>query len=197
MSDRETVQYYNRNAAKYAAVTSRHSMRRAIERFSELLNPGASILDVGCGGGRDLKTFRSLRFDAVGLDVSSELARIAIQFSRSPVVVADMKSIPFAPATFDAVWASASLLHLDQESLPATLTEVRLVLNSGGLFFCSVKQGVGQSREPDGRFFNYFRTDEWFSFQERCGFAVIDELTDEDQPGERNERWIRSIAKRV
>jgi SAM-dependent methyltransferase len=197
MADPETVQYYDHNAAKYADVTSRRSMKRAIERFSGLLSSGAGILDVGCGGGRDLKVFQSLRFNAIGLDVSAELAGMAARFSGRPVVVADMTAMPFAPATFDAVWASASLLHLDHDGLLAALAEIRLVLKSGGLFFSSVKQGVGQKREQDGRYFNYFRPNEWRSVQDRCGLSVIDESADEDRHGERNDRWIRSIARRV
>ena len=58
------------------------------------------------------------------------------------MVVADMRAIPFADASFDGVWASASLLHLPRSELAVALREINRILRSDGLLFASVKTGT-------------------------------------------------------
>lgn len=197
MNDTQTLQYYSQNASSYAADTSKRSMAAAIDWFSSFLQSDANVIDIGCGGGRDLRAFRRQGFNAVGLDVSAELAAIAAEFSGCPVVIADMRAMPFASGCFDAVWAAASLLHIDHEDIPAALAEIRRVLKPGAYFFSSVKQGDGQRREADGRLFSYFRRDEWSEFQARVGLSVFDHSTDDNDAESPDRSWVSTIARRI
>ncbi|TIN22890.1 class I SAM-dependent methyltransferase [Mesorhizobium sp.] len=197
MTDTQTTQYYSRNASRYAVDTAKRSMAAAIDRFSALLRPGASVVDIGCGAGRDLKAFRQRGFNVVGLDVSAELASIAAEYSGCPVVIADMREMPFASASFDAAWAAASLLHVFHGHIPAALAEIGRVLKPGGHFFSSVKQGEGQRREADGRLFTYFAPAEWIAVQERSGFSITESTGTGHDPETPGNQWFNSIAKRA
>jgi SAM-dependent methyltransferase len=60
-----------------------------------------------------------------------------------------------AEAAFDAVWASASLLHARADALPDVLAKVRRALRPGGRFFASFKLGEGGDRDKFGRYYNF------------------------------------------
>ena len=52
-----TLDYYNRNAESYAEQTQGADVTDLYVDFEECLNPGARILDLGCGSGRDSRYF--------------------------------------------------------------------------------------------------------------------------------------------
>ena len=56
-----TLDYYNRNAEAYALQTWALDMADWYTDFEECLKPGAHILDLGCGGGRDSRHFMEKR----------------------------------------------------------------------------------------------------------------------------------------
>lgn len=192
MLDQKTVQYYEREATRYAAATARHSMNEQITRFTGLLPSGAWILDLGCGGGRDLASFSRQAFNAVGLDAALELARIARTTSGCPVIVGDMLRLPFKDKSFDAVWASASLLHLRRDDAQIVLDLIKRTLVGGGLFFSSLKMGKGENRTDDGRFFTYFMRAEWEERLAHAGFELIESRCD---PAGAGDRWMNTIAR--
>ena len=77
----KTLEWYNDNAARYAAETVDTDMRMVCDRFLALVRPGGRVLDLGCGSGRDLKYFREQGFEAEGLDGSAELCKLAADHS--------------------------------------------------------------------------------------------------------------------
>ena len=50
-----TINYYNQNAENFIANTQNADMHPTQERFLRLLDANTSILDFGCGSGRDAK----------------------------------------------------------------------------------------------------------------------------------------------
>jgi SAM-dependent methyltransferase len=101
------------------------------------------VLDLGCGWGRHLRHLHAAGHQVVGLDLSPQLLRHAL--SAAPrrrgrsrpalrLVAADMRRVPFADASFDAVLnlASSLGLFLDDPPAVAALAEVRRVLRPGG-----------------------------------------------------------------
>ena len=55
----KTLNYYNENAQSFASGTVSVEFTEMQDRFLEKLDPGAYILDFGCGAGRDTKYFLS------------------------------------------------------------------------------------------------------------------------------------------
>lgn len=171
-TDDSTLAYYERHAAEYAAATTQISMVTFGYRFAALLPSHASVLDVGCGSGRDLRALSTLGLTCTGLDLSPTLASCAAHYSGCSVITGDMRALPFRDAAFMGVWASASLLHLPRVEINRGLAECDRVLARGGVFFSSMKSGQGEGYDEDGRWYSYVTPEEWTSFLCQAGFSL-------------------------
>lgn len=194
-----TKRFYESNATAYAEATWKLSMDQQVADFAARLPSGATVVDLGCGAGRDLKALSACGFFAVGLDVSAPLATIAQQHSECPVVVADLRHLPLASARFDGAWASASLLHLARKDIGQALAEIFRVLKPGGIFFVSMKTGLGERADEQGRWYSYYDVEQWRSLLERAGFQSLSLLTSVQHTGTltpTSTTWISSIARR-
>jgi len=189
----ETLAFYESNACSYSRSTRRLSMAPQLERFATALQPGAAVLDLGCGSGRDLAVLKAAGFRAVGLDISPQLAAIAREGSGCQVLVGDMRNPPFRDWEFDGIWAAASLLHLQRDDVVPALGRLRRLLVPRGRFFASVKAGVGEERTSDGRWFTYFQPHEWQQLLAGSGFGEIQlNLESDSRPADSG--WIQSFA---
>jgi tellurite methyltransferase len=124
--------------------------------FDQLLRgrlaPGASLLDVGCGGGRNLTYFLRHGYEVFGVDTDPEAvqavrrlaAELAPHLAPQNFAVADAAAMPFAAARFDAVLCNA-VLHFarDEAHFAAMLAELWRVLRPGGLFFARLASTIG------------------------------------------------------
>jgi SAM-dependent methyltransferase len=169
-----TMRYYDGHAQSYADATRSLPLHSAFEPFVSRLKLGASILDLGCGAGRDLLALSTRGLRAVGLDASLPLVELAAEYSGCPVTQGDIRSIAFDDETFAGIWASASMLHLRRSEIAVALQEVSRVLERGGCFFSSIKTGEGEGMDSSARWFTYFRPEEWLSLIRAAGFAVIE-----------------------
>ncbi len=95
--------------------------------------PGDLIVDLGCGSGRALLWNRDLGAETIGVDISpffSEDARQSV-----PLLLADLRRLPFADGTFTKAWSLNVLEHLSPDALRAMLREANRVLAPGGALF--------------------------------------------------------------
>jgi len=110
--------------------------RREVSAMLELLGLpyGARVLDVPCGWGRHSALLAESGLDVFGADLSPQLLeRAPARFAR---IAADLRDLPFADASFDAVinvYTSLGLFLDDAEDLRA-LREARRLLAGGGVF---------------------------------------------------------------
>ncbi len=169
-----TRRYYESNAAAYAAETVGAPMLPLIARFVDKLRPGSLVIDLGCGAGRDIRSLSAQGFRPIGLDYAEPLARYAHRTTGLPLVIADMRRLPFRSSAVDGVWAAASLLHLRRGELMQALTEIRRVLKPGAPFFASLKRGTGGGRDAKGRWFTYFEPAEWNAVLRAASFLDIE-----------------------
>ncbi|MGY3135355.1 SAM-dependent methyltransferase [Bradyrhizobium sp. USDA 4501] len=194
--DDGTRRFYEAHADEYAHTTRIRALAPQLADFSRRL-AGGSVLDLGCGAGYDLASFRLLGHPVAGLDYSEAITKIARSTAQAPVVVADMRGIPFRSQAFDGVWASASFLHLPRPDVVAALAEVRRVLKPGGLLFASLKRGTGELLGGDGRFFAFYQADDWQQLLTAAGFRT---MTTAFNGGLRKgaeglqEQWMTSLA---
>ncbi len=156
------------------------------------------ILDLGCGPGRDMAWLEARGASAVGLDVSGGMLAAARAQVRGELVQGDMRALPFAAASFDAVWCMAALLHVPKAEAPGVLAEVARVLRADGLFAVGLKQGDGEGWEagPTGwadRYFALYEPDELVALLARAGF-VAGSIAAND--GGRA-RWLTAVATRA
>lgn len=166
-----TKQYYDSHAADYFNQTVSADMSHLYDRFLENIPEGGSILDVGCGSGRDLLAFSLRGFKAQGIDSSGTLARMASAYSGVPVNVGDFSTMKIN-GQYDGIWACASLLHVEREFLSDTLKNLKAAMIPGGVIFASVREGAGQRAGDDGRVYTLFYIEELKEIFAKSGLQV-------------------------
>ena len=195
-SERRTLAFYDENAVGYALQTGQADLTQLYAAFLPLLPPGGRILDLGCGGGRDLRAFKALGFNCIGIDPSVQLAQIAAESSACEVVVARAQDMNFVDE-FDGVWACASLLHLARSELPLTLVRIRKALRGGGVLFLSMQEGIGSSVASDGRFYTWYSARELSAMAVSAGLSLISQWHTPDKLlGRGTVSWINLLARR-
>lgn len=105
------------------------------DMLRQLLKPAAGdlIVDLGCGSGRALLWNRDLGAETIGVDISPFFSEDARQ--SMPLLLADLRRLPFADGTFTKAWSLDVLEHLSPEALQAMLREANRVLAPGGALF--------------------------------------------------------------
>ena len=109
-----TLGHYQQDARSFWAGTRDHDVSQNIEALiRHLLGPPPhTILDLGCGPGRDLAVFRDLGYVAVGLEGADEFVRMAREHSGCEVLHQDFLELDLGNEQFDGVFANASLFHV-------------------------------------------------------------------------------------
>lgn len=174
MQEERTKNYYNTHAKEYFAETYTTELPQLWAEMAQHLHHGASILDLGCGSGRDVSYFASRGFDVVGIDYAVQLLRLAWNFTDRPLVLADFRSLPFRASSFDAVWALASLQHVQRQRIRHVLSEIHRVLKAQGLLFSSIKGGSGDNVDKRGRYNALYQQREWESILRSTGYDIAD-----------------------
>lgn len=133
---------YDQIAARYAAwsVTERRIEReRYTQSLIDRLDRGAKLLELGCGS-RHITTKRlAKRFELIGVDRSpKQIALAKQQVPHATFIQADMSELSFSEASFDAVTAFYSLLHLPRLEQAALLQRIALWLKPAGLFVATM-----------------------------------------------------------
>src|SRR5258708_20769265 len=152
-ADTETLRCYQKKARVYCRRTEAISSP-ALQSFLERLKPGASILELGCGSGRDAVEMLRLGYDVTPPDGSPEMARQAEGRLRRKVSVLEFSDIE-GELRFDGVWAHACLLHVPVLHLGELLRKIYRVLKSPGVLFANFKEGAAEGRDRLGRYYNY------------------------------------------
>ncbi|MFI7119859.1 class I SAM-dependent methyltransferase [Amycolatopsis sp. NPDC049868] len=169
-----TRRAYDESAGAYVRTTGTldlfPGLDHELDRFFDAL-PGSSVLDLGCGSGRDAEYLIGRGATVVAGDLSEELLRhTRCRCAVAGAVLCDLLTLPLAGGVFDGVWACASVLHLPSETHPHVFSEIHRVLTPGGVTAISLKEGDGEGWARSDR----MPSPRWFSL--RRPEAVVDEL---------------------
>ena len=159
IADRQTLDVYAKEAGAYAERDKPERIGGFLEPFMAALPTGATVLDLGCGAGWAAALMEARGFDVHALDASPEFAALASPKLKRPVRVASFESIDEI-AAYDAIWASASLLHVRKSDLPAIMARLARALKPDGQLLATFKAGEGESRDKRGRYYSYYSLDE-------------------------------------
>ncbi len=116
--------------------------RNDIERTLARVGTSPSVVELGCGNGRDAAVILEFTDAYLGMDASSEMIAIAArQLPKAKFAVADFESFNF-PANTDVIFAFASLIHADKRVFKDILRKAYGSLRNDGVFFMSLKHGA-------------------------------------------------------
>lgn len=170
-----TIAYYDKAAESFRDGTRDHDVSQNIDALLAAIEgePPYAILDFGCGPGRDLRRFRELGHEAVGVDGSKAFVRMARAESGCEVLRQDFIALDLPAARFDGVFANASLFHVPRPVLPAVLRTLHDCLKPGGVLFSSNPRGDNQEGISGERYACFYDLDTWRRFVAAAGFAEL------------------------
>lgn len=68
-----TIEYYDQNSDMFIKTTIDADMNALYSEFEKYLSTGDSILDIGCGSGRDSKYFPQKGYSVTSIDASKAM----------------------------------------------------------------------------------------------------------------------------
>ncbi|AYG59501.1 class I SAM-dependent DNA methyltransferase [Rhizobium jaguaris] len=187
-TDDHTSSFYDENAATYA-VRDRSLPQRRLDAFLNALPAGASILELGCGGGQDAAYMVAQGFNVTPMDGSAEMARQAEKLLGKPVIVRRFEELEDDQA-YDGIWAEASLLHVQRSDLPEIFNRVHKALKNDGIFHA-------EGYDSFGRYYNYLSADWLNDLLISTGWEEIS-LNETDGSGYDGKptKWLRMRASK-
>ena len=196
---RLTLAHYDANADAFFSGTLDHDVSQNIGAMLEAIAAPAplTLLDFGCGPGRDLKKFAAIGHRAVGLDGSARFVAMARAYSGCEVWHQDFVHLDLPADTFDGVFANAVLFHVPRVALPKVLGDLFAAIKPGGVLFSSNPRGNNQEGWNGQRYGSYYDYETWETFVTAAGFTPLHHyyrppgLPRDQQP------WLASVWRKA
>ena len=194
--DNQTLNYYNANAQDFVQGTVGVDFHITQDRFLAQLEEGASILDFGCGSGRDTKYFLERGYAVEATDGSKELCKLASEHTGISVKKMLFDEL-YAVAKYDGIWACASILHLGWADLVVVMRKMVRAVKGEGVIYTSFKYGHFTG-ERNGRFFTDLDEEGLARLLKEVGGLEVKELwiTGDVRPGRGEEKWLNVLLKK-
>lgn len=173
-----TLLYYEQNVEEYAEEFDGFDFGEIYSNFENMVKkskckghpPYISILDAGCGTGRDTVKFIERGYQVTAFDASPAMVKECTKKiddlkKRGDTKIDDIaNSSECLEMTFDevnfrnefnGVWASASFLHVPHYRLESTINKLIKALKIGGVIYFSLKYGKGPIELGNRQFYYY------------------------------------------
>jgi SAM-dependent methyltransferase len=170
-----TLGHYDRNAEGFWRATRDHDVGQNIAALLGHIEgkPPFTILDFGCGPGRDLKAFTGLGHVAVGLEGSARFIEMARAHAGCEVLHQDFLGLDLPAGRFDGIFANAALFHVPTQELPRVLRELRAALKPRGVLFSSNPRGDNTEGWSEERYGAWWDLDAWRRHVAQAGFTEL------------------------
>jgi len=193
-----TLQHYDQRAEDFWEGTRDHDVGQNIAALLQYIEGEVpfTILDFGCGPGRDLKAFAQLGHVAIGLEGAARFAAMARAYSGREVWWQDFLKLDLPDSHFDGVFANAALFHVPSQELPRVLRELHATLKPRGVLLSSNPHGQNEEGWNGGRYGAYFNLETWCRYLSAAGFI---ELTHYYRPAGlplEQQPWLASVWRR-
>lgn len=192
----ETVNYYNVNASKYVSSTVSLDLSFLYKPFLELIPPNGSILDAGCGSGRDVLAFKKMGFEVNAFDASSELVKKASELVGIKVHCHTFAELS-CKSCYHGIWACSSLLHIPKKQLINSLHPLIDSLKSKGIFFMSFKYGENEGVIGKRHYTNFTESSMRYYLKRFPDLFILDIVKTEDiRPSGKGHYWLNCLLRK-
>ena len=192
----KTLAYYNEKTVEFVFETQTVDFHDTQDLFLSFLPQESSILDFGCGSGRDTRYFLEKGYHVVATDGSEELCKVASAYTGVQVRKLLFQELQDENC-YDGIWACSSILHATRDEQPDIFRRMILALKEQGYIYTSFKYGA----------FEGFRGERYFTDFDEAGFRdfirAFPELTIEKmwvsadvRPERSNEKWLNIILRK-
>ena len=194
-----TLKHYDQRAEDFWEGTRDHDVSQNIEALLQHIEgePPFTILDFGCGPGRDLKSFAERGHRPVGLEGAPQFAEMARKHSGCEVWQQDFLKLDLPDSHFDGVFANATMFHVPSQELPRVLRELHATLKPQGVMLASNPHGHNEEGWDRERYGAYHDLETWRGYMSAAGFT---ELTHYYRPAglpRDQQPWLASVWRKA
>ncbi|MEP3051457.1 MAG: class I SAM-dependent methyltransferase [Erythrobacter sp.] len=194
--DPATFEFYQAQAPYFRA-TGAQGQSRHLDGFLNRLPASASILELGCGGGRDAVFMikRGFQVDPTdGVPAMVDKANERYQVGARLMRFDQLDTV----AQYQAIWAHACLLHCPTDALGEILSRIHRALQPGGLHFASYKLGDGEGRDLLGRLHNFPAADWLRGMYQDAQFEILEDVIYPGKGTDGTQRdWIALTVRKL
>lgn len=192
----DVIEYYNKYASKIFEDTVDRDMEAIRQEFLADLEEGDTVLDLGCGSGRDSLAFYELGFDVTPLDAAEEMCKLAEIHTGLEVLQMTYEEMEFDDV-FDGIWGCAALVHIPERELPAVLDRIAHALHHDGILYLSFKEGDFEGFRGERYFCDYTEERLRRILRKEDRFEIEKIWMTDDVRGTSYPRWLNMLARRV
>ena len=194
-----TLEHYNRHAEEFWEGTRDHDVGQNIAALLQYIEsePRSTILDFGCGPGRDLKVFAELGHTVLGLERAARFAVMARARTGCEVWQQNFLKLDLPASHFDGVFANAALFHVPSQELSRVLLELNASLKPGGVLFSSNPQGHNEEGWNGGCYGVYHDLEAWRGYVSAAGFVELAHYYRPAGLPRDRQPWLASVWRRL
>ena len=190
------MDYYQKCFEEYHERTFHVNPESFLMPLVKKLKPGARILDIGCGSGRDLLWMKQRGFQVIGFERSPGLADLVRKNTGCEIIQGDFESYDFSQFQADALVLIGAMVHVPHEKLSDVLGKVLKAVRPDGHLLVSLKQGKGKKESPDGRIFYLWEDNELRRTFKKLKCRVSEYFVQVSSIGE-NDIWLGYVLEKT
>jgi SAM-dependent methyltransferase len=193
-----TLAYYEHRAEEFRAGTRDHDVSQNIAALLRHIEgePPFTILDFGCGPGRDLKSMATLGHTAIGLDGAAAFAAMARADTGCEIWQQDFLALDLPSNRFDGIFANASLFHVPSQELPRVLRELHAALKPAGVLLSSNPHGANDEGWNGERYGAYHDLAAWRCYLSHAGFTELEHYYRPTGLPRAQQPWLASVWRK-
>lgn len=195
----ETLQHYENRADAFWEGTRNHDVSQNLDMLLRYIEGQAphTILDLGCGPGRDLVALTGRGHIAIGLEGAERFVEMARAHSNCEVWHQDFCNLDLPDAYFDGIFANATLFHVPTGALPRVLRELHATLKRGGVLFSSNPRGNNEEGWSNGRYGVYHDLAAWQKYVTAAGFMELTHYYRPEGLPREQQPWLASVWRKA
>jgi SAM-dependent methyltransferase len=192
-----TLSDYAVRAERFRQQTADHDVSQNIAALLDAIEGQKpfTILDAGCGPGRDLKSFAAAGHKAIGLEGCAEFAAMA-RAEGFEVLEQNFLALDLPQKYFDGIFANATLFHIPAQELPRVLGQLRDALKPRGVLFSSNPRGHNEEGWFNGRYCAYHDWESWRDYVTGAGFEEVRHYYRPDGLPRDQQPWLASVWRK-